>query len=521
MDERVFKRINVFRGFIRTAGDYKDAVRYHIRKQRLHTRATHSYGVVPLIEGELSVRARHRPNMTVEVRAGYALDGKGRDVIVPAVQLKALNKEDFMLPQTVYLVLRYVEQRTDHKEVAIPGFPKAAGYARISETYTLDWTIAEPDASKEIELCRILVTDRVEAIRNARDPLNPREGEIDLRYVPKAVVKNGSLIDGAQQLMLRYALMEACRSFTHMARTRNVPSALSAATACSAMMVLNEGLALDDKGFAECMSLLASLEQDIVSEVGRNEPDLARRPKFRAFARRASLAGQLLKGFGELGADERRKVLSDVVAGQTDAMSAIHEVIQPPQLWKIARAAVEPNKGIRVLDGTEWDKLKEDSKVPPESIVVEGVEWRLIDRINVLDRKSMRDHSFAIHDAKDWWRSQVTLKYPDQAEIRDEGIGHEGGYAEWDVHNLVPGRPLVIVRRMDYARADYICTVHVDDVVAGDVPCSGQDTRYRWRNWPFYIYGQYVKKRTVRIKQYIDESNRDVNFFRIWCYQPV
>ncbi len=150
-----------------------------------------------------------------------------------------------------------------------------------------------------------------------------------------------------------------------------------------------------------------------------------------------------------------------------------------------------------------------------------GEKMLLIDSINVLDRDSMASHRFAIKDASDWWRSQVTLKYPDLTEVRDDGIGHEGGYAEWNVHNVTPGRPLVVVRRMDYARADYHCTVWINDILAGDVPCEGQDTRYRWRNWPFGISAPFVKTQETRIRQYIDVSNRDVNFFRLWFYQPV
>ena len=159
--------------------------------------------------------------------------------------------------------------------------------------------------------------------------------------------------------------------------------------------------------------------------------------------------------------------------------------------------------------------------MPPRSVIVEGLEWKLVDEIDLLDPDSERAHRFAIREAQDFWRNQVTLKYPDGAPIYDMGISHQGGFSEWEVHNLTPGLPLVVVRRMDYGRGDYWCRVWVSDVEAGEVPCHGQDTRYRWRNWPFYIHGHFVRHTVTRIRQAIETANRDVNYFRLWFYQPI
>ncbi|MBH24799.1 MAG: hypothetical protein CMH57_10170 [Myxococcales bacterium] len=512
-----FKRINVFKGFIRTAKDYRDGVRYHVRKQRLHNRLMHNIGVVSGVEGELRVRARRRPNMSVEISPGFAIDPKGCDVLVRGVQVKELIKEDFILPQTVYMVLKYKEDETDFKRIELPGFPVSEGLSRISEMYEIEWSIAEPDMKNELELCRILLTREVRSLRNAVDPNNPREGEIDLRFVPKATRYRGTL--GLDRSMLRELLFKGGRAYTHMARTRDVPSALSAATACSALAVLNEAMVLDEDGLNDCLDLLHDIELEVIRETESNEPKLAKRPKFQAFAKRVRQSGEALQGLYGMDVSDRVGAMGAAMKSQLGALEALYQVIRPPE--PAPRGPLVPGEGIRVLDGTEWEKLKEDSKVPPLSIVVEGQEWRLIDDINILDRNSMANHQFAIREATDWWRSKLDLMYPDQAKIQDDGICHEGGYAEWRVRNVVPGLPLVVVRRMDYGRADYECTVWIDDIEAGEVPCAGQDTRYRWRNWPFCIDGGFVRTREPRIRQYINTSNRDVNYFRLWFYQPI
>jgi len=524
MDERVFKRINFFKGFIRSTKDYTDAVGYHLRKQRLHNRFFHGVGVIRGYRSELRVTSRRRPDFAVEIHPGYAIDPGGRDLVVNAIELRRLNKGDFKLPQTVYLVLRYAEEKTDHRVVEIPGFPRSEGPARVAEGLRIEWTIAEPDIRKEIELARILLNEEVHALRNAADPRKPRPGEIDLRFVPLAGVC-GTLNGVITLDDLKVRLLAAIRTFTHVARTRNIPSAHSAAVACANLAVLSQAQVLDQRGFMAALEILGRAQTEVVKEAELNEPAFARRPRFRQFAIKVEAASSKvhdqLAGKGKsVDVDDWPEILVDTVSLQAEALETLHSLVNPTN-WSDLSGELEPGMGIKVLDGTGWDRIKEDSSMPQESLIVDGLEWRLVDTLNVLDADSELQHHFAIKEANDWFRSQVTLLYPDRKAIRDEGIGHEGGFAEWEINNLTPGLPVVVVRKMDYARGDYICKVWVNDLVVGEYPCRDQDTRYRWRNWPFYVEGRYVRYSTIRLKQSVVTSNRDVNYFRLWFYQPV
>lgn len=526
MDERVFKRINFFKGFIRSTQDYTDAVGYHLRKQRLHNRFLHGVGVVTGYRASLRVTARRRPDFSVEIHPGYAIDPGGRDILVHELELRQVNRDDFKLPQTLYLVLRYREDETDFRHVNIPGFPPCSGNARISEAYRIEWTVAEPDLRREIELARILLTEEVHAIRNAADPRKPRAGEIDLRFVPLAGVCGGSLSTLFLIEELRRKLLDAIRAYNHMARTRNIPSAHNASVACANLAVLAEAENLNQRAFMACLELLGRAQLDLIREAETNEPAFAKRPRFRHYAARIEHTNQRLNAqlngqTRDLDADLWPEVITSSVKETNEALGAIHTLVNPPLHWRNLTGALEPGLGIRCLDGTGWDRIKEDSAMPHRHLIVDDREWRIVDELNLLDARSELEHRFTIQETKDWFRSQVKLLYPDKKENQDEGIGHEGGYAEWEIHNLTPGMPVVVARKMDYARGDYICRVWVNDLMVGEYPCRDQDTRYRWRNWPFYIEGNYVRHSTIRVRQAVVTANRDVNYFRLWFYQPV
>jgi hypothetical protein len=521
-EDTEFKRIHIFKGFVRTTKDYTDAVEYHIRKQALHNHWFHGRGVVPGVGGELRVRQRRSPEMAVEVRPGYALDPEGRDILVPEVSVKPLMLQDFVLPRTVYLRLQFVEEATDYRRIRIPGFPEREGFARVSEVFRLDWTVAEPDGEDGLEICRIYLTEEVTALRDAADPNQPGAGEIDLRWVRRAWVCGGSMV-GLNVESQREALRRAIEAYTYMHRSRQIPSASAAATACVVLSVLNEAEVLDPASYLQCMELQRLMFREVVGEAELYEPRLAKRQNFRRFEGKVGTAGEVLSALGALGTEERREAVQMTVGIQGEGIEALHSLIRPPSLRGVQGLSQEmkAGTGIRVLDGTEWDRLKIDSRMPLATVIVEEQEWRLIDAINLLDPEEERSHKFAIREALDFWRSQVTLRYPDGVGLFDDGIGHKGGFAEWEIQNVTPGRPVVIVRRMDYGRGDYWARVWVNDVEAGEVPCHGEDTRYRWRNWPFEVSAHFVRHGVLRIKQAIDTSNRDVNYFRLWFYQPV
>jgi hypothetical protein len=157
---------------------------------------------------------------------------------------------------------------------------------------------------------------------------------------------------------------------------------------------------------------------------------------------------------------------------------------------------------------------------PKPQMELEGTTWVLVDEIEILNKESEDKHLFTIKEAKDSYRSRQKLKYPDGTTVEDTGRAHVDGYSEFKAMNITAGRPVVVLRRMDYVYGDYELEFSVDGKSAGVCVCAGTDRVHRWRNWPYVIAGDLVSKATVTIKQAPTAAARDINMYRYWFYQP-
>jgi len=157
---------------------------------------------------------------------------------------------------------------------------------------------------------------------------------------------------------------------------------------------------------------------------------------------------------------------------------------------------------------------------PKPSMDLEGLTWVLVDEIEILNKDSEDKHMFQIKEAKDSYRSRQKLKYPDGTTVEDTGRAHVDGYSEFKVMNITPGRPVVVLRRMDYVYGDYELEMTVNGKKATIVSCVGTDRVHRWRNWPALITADNVTTDSLIIRQQSVTAGRDINMFHIWVYQP-
>src|SRR5438874_12563904 len=199
-----FKRINFFKGFLTTEKDWNDAERYHIDKRRLHNRMLHSAGIVMGFAGDLKVNARARGDLSVEVQPGYAIDGMGNDLMIFDATIRNINLEEFRLPQTIYVVLRYYEELTDF--IAYKENLEYKGHRRVLESCRVELSQTEPDIMREVELARIYLEKGVNRVRDARDPSAPAANEIDMRFTQRGGL-SGSLLPGHMRWRLEQQLL--------------------------------------------------------------------------------------------------------------------------------------------------------------------------------------------------------------------------------------------------------------------------------------------------------------------------
>ena len=86
--------------------------------------------------------------------------------------IRNINLEEFRLPQTIYIVLRYYEELTDF--IAYKENLEYKGHRRVLESCKVELSQTEPDITREVELARVYLEKGVNRVRDARDPANPQ-----------------------------------------------------------------------------------------------------------------------------------------------------------------------------------------------------------------------------------------------------------------------------------------------------------------------------------------------------------
>ncbi len=505
---KAFKRINFFKGFLTTESDWNDAERYHIEKHKLHNRVMHSPGVVAGHANDLRVIARSRGDLSIEVQPGYAIDGQGNDLILWDGVIKNINPDEYRLPQTIYVVLRFGEELTDF--IAYKENLEYKGHRRVQENATVELSQTEPDVNREVELARIYLEKGASRIRDARNQSDPRANEIDRRFVPRAGV-SGSRMSEAMRMRMETALWQLRKASLEYTR-RQVLSGHDVLQAVNTALMLNASNLVDLHNVFQTFYLIVESEGELCLDVDVNHPTVAQKKEFSDYKRHVEiLRGLLAEGKNNL------EAFTNLLAYQSKASEVAAAAIAGE---KAAIEAPDDKKEVKkVVELTDWESVKQLPKPKPE-LELEGVTWLMVDEISILDKESEEKHEFAIKEAKDSYRSRQKLKYPDGTVVEDTGRAHVGGFAAYKIHNVAPGRPLVILRRMDYVYGDYEIEYSVNGKTAGVATCSGTDRIHRWRNWPVLIDAEHITESTLTIKQLVLTGGRDVNMFHLWIYQP-
>ncbi len=509
MSEQVqgFKRINFFKGFLTTEKDWNDAERYHIDKRRLHNRMLHSPGIVYGSAGDLRVTARARGDLSVEVQPGYAIDGMGNDLMIHDATIRNISLEEFKLPQTIYIVLRYYEELTDF--IAYKENLEYKGHRRVLESCKVELSQTEPDISREVELARIHLEKGVNRIRDARDPANPVANEIDMRYVQRGGLA-GSMLPGFLRIRLENLLNQVRRGALEYTR-RGVISAHDVVQASNTALMLLYANLVDLRNVFDIFKLIIETEGEMSLDVDVHHPTIAQKKEFSEYRRQVEILRGLLAE-NKNNTEAFQNLISYQAKCAEIALAAVAG--EKPVL-----VAPEEKKEQKQADIKDWEGVKVMPQPKPQ-MDLEGITWVLVDESEILNKESEDKHIFTIKEAKDSYRSRQKLKYPDGTTVEDTGRAHVDGYSEFKLLNITPGRPVVVLRRMDYVYGDYELELSVNGKKVAIVSCNGTDRVHRWRNWPAMIPAEAVTDGTMLVRQGSVTAGRDINMFHIWVYQP-
>ncbi len=501
------KRHNYYKAYQITDKDWNDGELYHVDKRRLHARMLHAPGVVAGHLGELRVVARARGDLGGEVLPGHAIDGAGNDLTVAEPTIRAIDLAELRLPQTIYIVLRYHEELTDY--IAYKDNLEYKGHRRVLESCRVEVSQTEPELAREVELARILVDKGVQRIRDARDGYDPKANEIDLRFVPRAGAA-GSTLPPELRGNVEQLLAQLRRTGIDYAR-HGVAAAHGVASAGTTAVMLASADLVTPRNVATVLRLIADAEAELVREVDASHPAIAQAKDFAAYRRELDTLRGLF--FGE-------RTPADALPGLVARHTRCAELAAAAICGELPAQMPQPTAETpRPIDLRDWEPVKA-LPAPGPQLELAGTTWVLVDEIDILDKASEDAHLFQIKDAKDFYRSRQKLKYPDGTLVEDGGRAHVEGYTEFKIHNLTPGRPVVLLRRMDFVYGDYELELSCNGRGAGMVSCRGTDRVHRWRNWPALVAAEHIVDATAMIRQQAVTANRDINVFHVWVYQP-
>jgi len=493
----VFKRLNFFRGFLTTDKDWNDGEAYHIQKRRLHNRTLHAPGVVRHFMGGLMVTQRDRGDLSVVVSPGYAIDGQGRDLYLSQPVIKQINPQDFKLPARIYVVLRFEEEPSDF--VAYKENPQFKGHRRISEFVRVDVLPTEPDIDEEVELARINLQPDVRQIRDASDPKNPKNNEIDIRFVPVAGVA-GSFLSTTQKQEMHEFLRDQISVYSLAGHFLNIATALDVLHSFITFEFLLSVNAVNLGNVFELFQGVIDLQKTMFGDVEQNHPEIDKE-KFSLFRR-------YVEGITLLYRDPR-EAWKHVLYNESLASKQLKAILPKQKQEKTKSDDLES-----MLEG-----VKKRSEKFPKVLVLGNYKLQLIDTLNIYNQKSEKEHEFTIVNPREKYRSRQKLKYPDNTEVMDVGVHYMGGHVQWNLLNVQPGKRLIIIRRTDIVRGNFSCDIEINGKSAGELAVNESDINLRWRNWPMVIPAKLVDAPTLTIRETPKKVDRDVNMFNFWVYQ--
>lgn len=176
--------------------------------------------------------------------------------------------------------------------------------------------------------------------------------------------------------------------------------------------------------------------------------------------------------------------------------------------------------GLRTSAPSTWEALTGYSGLLPEELRIKGQRWVLVDSIDVGDMASENEHDFFIGDAEEVLRVEREGIYADGVDVKDRGRLHVGGYAEFTINNLTPGRMLAVYRRCHYPFQTYRVALEIGGAQVGSVQCVSENKEVPWRNVGLWVNAEHVVAPQLTVRHALVGTGVEVDAFRFWFYQP-
>jgi hypothetical protein len=259
---------------------------------------------------------------------------------------------------------------------------------------------------------------------------------------------------------------------------------------------------------ADVLLGLVELEREMVEAVEKDFPQIAARKGFPDYKKALEALTKVVR-------DRPRD--ADGCMGIARFLNASNQALTPIVKEKLTPSAKANVKGEQVT----WKDVISRSKDFPEELNIDGSNFLRADHLQLVNDESEKAHKFVIEGQKDMWKSRQTFTYPDKEQVSDSGVAYIGGQAKWQIHNLKPGKDMIVIKRFDAILGEQICDILVDSKKVGQWKVTEADRKHRWRNHYFLVPGTFITAETVEMISKAVSAERDINMFQLWFYQPA
>lgn len=383
-----------------------------------------------------------------------------------------------------------------------------------------------PDGTRRnaIELARIYVTPALSRVADAKDPLSPEPGELDLRFVPYIGTLGGAPVGALKQRLLLAIEKRAQLLGTWWLEFNVVEAALVRPALYSARALVRGGL-LDRAGIMDGLLSGLQQEEELISILER---------KTGAWER--VWVSQEFKAYKE-GRQRAQQACSALVFGPTpqlDRQQFELEVERCLELFREANATFERltdqlaqllergvASGPTYQEVTEAE-LRNTGSEPPQRISLDGRPFVRIDSLEVTNTASIEAHFFRPDvGANDVVQGTTPGVYPDGTRLSDGGLSYRRGSIYFRINNVKPGRDLLMLRRVELRQLRAEEEVRIDDQPIGLWKIEGDDREHGWRNLLYAVDGEYLVGPRPRVRLRLMEGSSPSNLYRFWFYQAV
>jgi hypothetical protein len=507
-ESKEFQRVSFFRGFFASEEDFNHLVNYDLEKHKLHNHLSHSPGVVLNHSGELKLTARQKGDFSIEVAPGYAIDGEGNDIFLWETKVLTIDISKYQLPLVVYIVLKYFDEPMDF--ITNKANPQYKGHRRVAERVKLEISPTPPDISEGIELGRVRLEDELKDVKNPEKPDKPQTGELDTRFIPIAGTFGWFLTPEVKaNLFTVFDRMKLV--FIYLFKEHELKYSMDAYQAAMTAEMVSVAGKIDFRNAFQLLKIIYPLEDEISNEL-ENTPKLSQRKEVGEYKNNLMAVKNITESI-----DITPEDLNNLIIYQSKATGSLEKLLSTRVAKFRGEEVPEDWDGLTLTS----DELKIYDDELPLEVMVDNVRYKLVDTIEIMNDNSEKDHEFKFGGVQRELKQNVKASFPSGKSLVLRGRRLWGGFSQFKIKNLEPERDVLLIRRIDFQYGNIKTDVEVEGTKVGTSEITGNDRKFRWRNWPFIINGKFITKVDADVKLIALSAEREETLYGFFFYQAM